>query len=139
MTLVLRVICCLRSLLPLCPVGTLATYLECTKTFRGSTQQILVCYGGSQRGQPLTSKGLSRWLSMVLTASLESTNGETATAHSTRGVATSVALFQGVSVEDICKSARWSSSNTFGRYYLRHVGSNSFSTAVLNTAQRKGK
>ena len=48
----------------------------------------------------------------------------------------SVALLQGVSFKGVCLSARWSSSNTFCRYYLRDVGSISFSYAVLATAKR---
>ncbi len=38
-------------------------------------------------------------------------------AHSTRGVVSSQALFRGVTLEDICMAAGWSSPNTFVRFY----------------------
>ncbi len=38
-------------------------------------------------------------------------------AHSTRGVASSQALFRGVPLEDICVAAGWSSPHTFVRFY----------------------
>ncbi len=37
--------------------------------------------------------------------------------HSTRGVATSQALFRGVPLEDICMAVGWSSPHTFVRFY----------------------
>ena len=43
-----------EGLRPLCPVRALACYLEHTWSFRGSTLQLLVCLGGSQRGQRLS-------------------------------------------------------------------------------------
>ncbi len=38
-------------------------------------------------------------------------------AHSTRGVASSQALFRGVPLEDICVAAGWPSLHTFVRFY----------------------
>ncbi len=38
-------------------------------------------------------------------------------AHSTRGVASSTALFRGVPLEDICMAAGWSSPHTFVKFY----------------------
>ncbi len=38
-------------------------------------------------------------------------------AHSTRGVASSQALFRGVPLEDICVVAGWSSPHTFVKFY----------------------
>ncbi len=38
-------------------------------------------------------------------------------AHSTRGVASSQALFRGVPLEDICVAAGWSSLHTFVKFY----------------------
>ncbi len=37
--------------------------------------------------------------------------------HSTRGVASSQALFRGVPLEDICVAAGWSSPRTFVKFY----------------------
>ena len=125
-----------EGLRPLCPVRAVAAYLDRSKSFRGSTRQLLICYGGSSRGQGLSKVGLSRWLREVISPAHYPASQGRVTAHSTRGVAASVALLRGVSVEKICESARWSSSCVFAKYYLRDVGSGSFSSAVLDTARR---
>lgn len=51
--------------------------------------------------------------------------------HSTRGMATSWALFRGVSVEDLCNAANWASGNTFVRVYRLDVSGPSLAHAVL--------
>ena len=126
-----------ESLRLLCPVRVIAAYLERTQTFRGSTRQLFVCFGGKERGQALKCGTISRWLVDAISAALDPATGSSVNAHSTRGVSSSVALLRGVSFKDICLSARWSSSNTFCRYYLRDVGSGSFSHAVLATAKKR--
>ncbi|KAL3060780.1 hypothetical protein OYC64_015179 [Pagothenia borchgrevinki] len=50
--------------------------------------------------------------------------------YSTRGMAVSTALFNGVSVEDICRVASWSTPGPFIRFYLLDM-SGSFSSSVL--------
>ena len=42
-------------------------------------------------------------------------------AHSTYGVAVSWALFQGVSIEEICAAASWVTPHTFSRFYKLDV------------------
>lgn len=42
-------------------------------------------------------------------------------AHSTRGLVTSWALFNGVSIQDICAAASWSTALTFARFYRLDV------------------
>ena len=125
-----------ESLQLLCPVRIIAAYLERTRPFRGSTCQLFVCCGGKERGEAVKCRTISRWLVEAISAARDPAAGGTVTAHSTRGVSSSVALLRGVSFKDICLSARWSSSNTFCRYYLRDVGSKSFSHAVLATAKK---
>ena len=51
--------------------------------------------------------------------------------HTTRGVSSSWALLKGVSVEDICKAASWSSRHTFIRFYMLDVAEPSFLQGVL--------
>ena len=103
---------------PLCPVRAVAAYLERTASFRGTTRQLLVCFGGPQRGKGLSRGSLSRWLREVISESLGPAGPGRVTAHSTRGVSASVALLHGVPMDDICKSARWSSPCAFARYYI---------------------
>ena len=117
-----------------CPVRALSLYLDRTSTFRGPTLQLLVCYGGPRKGQALSSEGLSTWLQRVISASLGPGERDGVRAHSTRGVAASVALLRGVSVPDICRAARWGSARTFARFYRMDMASDSFSRAVLCSA-----
>ena len=124
------------GLRPLCPVRAVAAYLGRTGSFRGATRQLLVCFGGPQRGQGLSRGSLSRWLRDIISESLGPAGPGHVTAHSTRGVSASVALLHGVPMDDICKSARWSSSCAFARYYLQDVGSSSFSSTVLGAVGR---
>lgn len=53
-------------------------------------------------------------------------------AHSTRGLATSWAYFRGVSIQDICAAASWSSPLTFARFYRLDVTSHGLSHSVLS-------
>ena len=121
----------MEGLRPLCPVRAVAAYLDRSKSFRGSTRQLLICYGGSSRGQGLSKAGLSRWLREVISPAHNPASQGRVTAHSTRGVSTPVSMLHGVSVGKICESARWSSSCLFAEYCLHGVGSGSFSPAVL--------
>ena len=117
-----------------CPVRALSLYLDRTRGFKGPTLQLLVCYGGSRKGLALSSEGLSAWLQRVISASVGPDERDGVRAHSTRGVAASVALLRGVSVPDICQAARWGSAHTFARFYMMDVASDSFSRAVLCSA-----
>lgn len=121
----------------LCPVRALARYIQATAPFR-RTQQLLVCYSAAKRGLPLSSQRLSHWLTEAIRQAYTSAGREqpqSVRAHSTRGVAASAALFAGVSVEDICSAACWSSSSPFVRFYLVDMAdSTSFSASVLSQA-----
>ena len=52
--------------------------------------------------------------------------------HSTRAASTSKAKAAAVPIQEILKTAGWSSSRRFDRYYNKPVQTNSFSEAVLN-------
>lgn len=53
-------------------------------------------------------------------------------AHSTRGISTSWALFKGVTIQDICEVASWSSPLTFARFYKLDVTAQTLAHAVLS-------
>ena len=60
-------------------------------------------------------------------------------AHSTRGLATSWALFEGVSMDVVCRSAGWSSYQTFVRFYKLDNTATPVAHAVLGVgASRSG-
>ncbi|KAK2866765.1 hypothetical protein Q7C36_002821, partial [Tachysurus vachellii] len=76
----------------LCPVRALRTYVHRSSSWRNSSA-LFVCFVRSQ-ASPLGNR-----------------------THSTRGIASSIALARGVPIEDICAVAGWSSPHTFIRFY----------------------
>ena len=118
----------------LCPVRALRCYLHRTAGFRRS-DQLFVGFGVKDRGSPLSSQRLAHWLCHAIRVAYEALDRVPPIpirAHSTRGVAASVALFKGVSVEDVCLAASWSSSSTFVQSYLLDVAANSVAHSVLS-------
>ncbi len=88
----------------LCPVRALRIYMDRTKGFRKSNQ-LFISWAPSHKGRALTHQRLSHWMVEAIILVYES-HGlqplERLRAHSTRGMATSWALFKGTSVRDIC-------------------------------------
>ena len=120
----------------LCPVRALRCYAERTRAFRQS-DQLFVCFGARAKGRPLSKPSLSRWIVEAIVLSYKSLSldpPEKLHAHSTRGVSSSWALLKGVSVEDICKAASWSSRHTFIRFYMLDVAEPSFLHSVLRAS-----
>lgn len=94
-------------------------YVDRTAGLR-KADQLFVSWASSHMGKPVSSQRLSHWI--VEAISLAYTCKGMAppqglTAHSTRGVTTSWALFRGISVQDICAAASWASPQTFVRFY----------------------
>ena len=125
-----------RRLNALCPVRTLLAYVARTRHFR-TTDQLLVCFaGGAKHGSALSKQRLSHWIVDAISLAYSAVGKSPPTdikAHSTRGVATSWALFKGVSVEDMCAAASWSSHHTFVKYYSLDVAGSRFASAVLSS------
>lgn len=119
----------------LCPVRALAMYVKRSAAFR-STQQLFVCYSDACRGRALSKQRLSRWIceGVCLAYSQQGLAPPLGVkAHSTRGVAASTALLSGVSVEDICAAASWSSPDPFVRFYMLDMSRGSFGHSVLES------
>ncbi len=93
----------------LCPVRALRIYVDCTRSFR-SSEQLLVCYGGQQKGKAVSKQRLAHWIVDAIALAYQS-QGEPCPmgvrAHSTRSVASSYALAHGASLADICRAAGW--------------------------------
>ncbi len=87
----------------LCPVRALKLYVDRSKVWRKSPQ-LLICFGAGRRGLATSKQRISHWVRDTIS-------------HSTRGVASSQALFRGVPLEDICVAAGWSSPHTFVKFY----------------------
>ena len=125
-----------RRLNALCPVRALLAYVARTRGFR-TTDQLLVCFaGGTKHGAALSKQRLSHWIVEAIAMAYSAVGKAPPAgikAHSTRGVSTSWALFRGVSVEDMCAAASWSSHHTFVRYYSLDVSGSHFARAVLSS------
>ncbi len=84
-----------------------------TRSFR-SYEQLLVCYGGQQKGKAVSKQRLAHWI-------VDQSQGEPCPmgvrAHSPRSVASSYALAHGASLAHICRAAGWATPNTFARFY----------------------
>ncbi|KAK7889130.1 hypothetical protein WMY93_024690 [Mugilogobius chulae] len=122
-----------QQLHSLCPVRALRVYVDRTAGLR-KADQLFVSWASSHMGKPVSSQRLSHWI--VEAISLAYTCKGIAPpqglrAHSTRGVATSWALFRGISVQDICAAASWASPHTFVRFYRLDVSGPSLAQAVL--------
>ncbi|XP_030834672.1 uncharacterized protein LOC115921380 [Strongylocentrotus purpuratus] len=118
-----------------CPVRALKWYLHKTKPFSKLDQLFLV----SREPHSAASRDtISRWLVLAIKAAGPEalTPGRTPRAHDTRSVSTSWALFNGVSVRDICKAAFWKSPSSFTAFYLKDVpaGERAFAVASLKAA-----
>ncbi len=103
----------------LCPVRALKLYVDRSKVWRKSPQ-LLICFGAGRRGLATSKQRISHWVRDAISLAYEARNLPSPLslrAHSTRGVASSQALFRGVPLEDICVAAGWSSPHTFVRFY----------------------
>ena len=89
----------------LCVVTHLREYLKRTKSLRGSNSQLLLSY--VKPFNPVTKSTISRWVKTILKqAGIDISNY---TAHSSRAAATSHAQKQGLNLQEIMKSAGWTS------------------------------
>ncbi len=103
----------------LCPVRALKLYVDRSKVWRKSPQ-LLICFGAGRRGLATSKQRISHWVRDAISLAYEAWNLPSPLslrAHSTRGVASSQALFRGLPLEDICVAAGWSSMHTFVRFY----------------------
>ncbi len=103
----------------LCPVRALKLYVDRSKVWRKSPQ-LLICFGAGRRGLAMSKQRISHWVRDAISLAYEARNLPSPLslrAYSTRGVASSQALFRGVPLEDICVVAGWSSPHTFVRFY----------------------
>ncbi len=103
----------------LCPVRALKLYVDRSKVWRKSPQ-LLICFGAGRRGLATSKQRISHWVRDAISLAYEARelpSPLSLRAHSTRGVASSQALFRGVPLEDICVAAGWSSLSTFVRFY----------------------
>ena len=115
----------------LCVVTTLKEYISRTEPLRGSESQLLVSY--TKPHKAVSRDTIGRWVKTVLSSAGIDT--KKFKPHSTRAAAVSAASNASVSLDEILKTAGWSSESTFGNFYNKPVLRESrFPSSVLETA-----
>ena len=100
----------------ICVCRTIDMYLKRSAGWRGEqdTQLLLATI---EPHKPVVTSTVSGWL--VKTLSLAGIDTTVFKGHSTRSASTTKALSQGVSIEEILKTAQWSSESTFRKFYYK--------------------
>lgn len=113
----------------LCVCTCLKEYLKRTKPLRGTETKLFVSF--TKPYKRVSRETLSRWIRTVMTsAGVDTTIFKP---HSTRAAATSRAKTSSVPIQEILKTAGWSSSRCFDKFYDKPVESSTFAPAILKT------
>lgn len=113
----------------LCVIFALKEYLTRTETLRSaSCTSLFISYMSPYKR--VTKETISRWLRTVMCSA--GINCEVFKTHSIRGAVTSKAKVNCVPIDQILKTAGWTNTKTFGKFYEKPVTSHtSFADAVL--------
>lgn len=115
----------------LCVVTTLKEYISRTEPLRGSESQLLVSY--TKPHKAVSRDTIGRWVKAVLSSAGIDT--KKFKPHTTMAAAVSAASNASVPLDEILKTAGWSSESTFGKFYNKPVLRESrFPSSVLETA-----
>nr|XP_016849493.1 PREDICTED: uncharacterized protein LOC107982908 [Anolis carolinensis] len=111
-------------------------YIKRTAAHRKSPRLFLK-YRNDTLGLPVSSQRLAVWITSTIRLAYQLAGKDPPShvaAHSTRSLSTSQAFLRGVSLEDICKAATWSSPSTFVSHYKLDIQAKrdaAFGRAVL--------
>ena len=97
----------------ICVTKTLNQYLNVTRAIRGDCKQLFISFCKPHRA--VSKDTISRWIKTVMFEAGIDT--DMFKAHSTRAASTSAAKNNDVPLEHILKTAGWSNSNTFKKFY----------------------
>ena len=107
----------------LCPVRCLRRYIQVMSSLRPHPRTLLVSPRNPCRA--LSKKALSFFLREVITQASDSLGDPGPSirprAHSIRGMATSAAFLQNVSIKHILEAASWKSASLFSSLYLKDI------------------
>ncbi len=98
---------------------TLRVYVDCTQSFRTS-DQLFVFFGGQEKGKAVSKQRLVHWIMEAIVLAYQARCllcPLGVRAHSTSGVASSLALARGASIADICSATGWATLHTLARFY----------------------
>ena len=101
----------------LCVVKVLKEYIQRTKDLRGNENQLFISF---QRPHAAVSRStISRWLKRVMEeAGLDI---EVFSGHSTRAASCAKLKSDGVDIDEILRTAGWSSDKTFKKFYDKSI------------------
>ena len=113
----------------LCVVTTCKEYLKRTKSLRGNQSKLFISY--VKPFKEVSRDTLTRWVRQVMAQS--GLDVAKFSPHSTRAASVSAAHRASVNLDDILKTAGWSSECCFAKYYNKPiVTASSFANAVLS-------
>ncbi len=95
-------------------------YLKATDPFVATTENhLFVCYGGKKKGKPVSKKTIASCIvkTIKVAYAAEGLDAPGISAHSTRGTATSSAVFNGATFESVMRAADWRTRSTFAKHY----------------------
>lgn len=112
-----------------CPVVTLRSYLEATRSNRSSAESRQFLFISVVRPfRKVVGSTVGRWMKDVLRDAGIDTGF---TAHSTRGAGASRAAAQGIPVMSILRLASWAAESTFTTFYRREVQQPDVGNAIM--------
>ena len=115
----------------LCVLFVLKEYLKRTEVIRGNNKCLFISYVKPHR--PITKDTIGRWLKEIMTRA--GVDISIYKPHSVRTAAVSKAKSNMVPIDEILKTAGWSSERTFAKFYDKNITKGTdinFSSAVLS-------
>ena len=108
----------------LCPVRALRWYLQQTSSFRRNRRRLfLSCH--TNVDSEISKNTIASWLRKTIASAYMLSDKQIRDLklcpHEIRALATSLASWKCVSVEQVVSSCQWKSANTFTRFYLRDI------------------
>ena len=110
-----------EKLTSLCPVTVLLTFLERSQQFRQANQTSLFLplrEGAASTSKQLISANVVKAVTWAYREA-DAAMPRAVRAHDVRGMATSLSLYAGNSLEDVLEAGRWSNPHTFFKYYQK--------------------
>ena len=115
-----------------CPVRCLKWYISKTQSLRGDIDHLFIT--STKPYRPAAKVTISGWIVEAIIRSKAVVGQGKPNAHSTRSVASSCALFKGLSVVDIINTISWKTDHVFIKTYLKdqpQTAQSTFASAVL--------
>jgi hypothetical protein len=108
----------------LCPVRAFRFYLDRTKDIREGKKKLFISFKPGHKTE-IALNTVSGWIKKTIITAYNASSNNCANlkikAHDVRGVAASLAFFNGTSLSDIMQACTWKSNTTFVSFYLKDL------------------